>query len=298
LLFPGEAAGQRNVKGSWASTTTSAIAELERFRAGRVLAINVWSGNVTGIGADSLVGLNAHLEPVVLPATRYREHTGISTLALFIAMYRLAFWPTSGRPPIAQEYGSLAEAAEWLEEVRAACDEAAAWMADDVLTVTSSVQATELLERIEELLNLPLWRQRSLLYEVWALCATLEACEQAGWTAELRGLAETNGTWVLSVGPARDPVATLHNVFHDDISLDVWREPSRATATGQYTPDVTVSTPPPFARDLLIVEAKDRTKMQAGHHRAKDHWDQAPGERTARPRDSGAPAPSASSRPQ
>jgi hypothetical protein len=262
-------------------TARSAVAELELFRAERVLAMTVGSDSVSGIGITSAIGLNARLETVVVPGADYRDNTGISKLALFVTMYRTGSVFTRTRPAIALEPTDAATTRTWFERVTTACDQAASWLADDVLTVTGSVEATEMLEALEEFLNLPLWRQRSLLYEVWALCATLDTSEQAGWTAKLRGLTETAGVWVLPVGAASEPVATLLHASDQGISLDVWREPARATATAAFTPDITISTPAPFTRDLLIVEAKDRIKMQAGHDRARDRTDQAPSERTA-----------------
>lgn len=245
--------------------------ELERFRAERVLAHIVPSASVTGIDEMSAVGLGGDLGPVVLPATDYRLGTGVSSLAGFVAMWRLGLWSARSRPRI--EDLLLADPAalmSWLDWVTTSCDQAAAWLTNDVFVVTSSVDVTELLESIEEFLNLPLWRQRHLLYEVWVLCATLDACEQTDWVVKLRGLTRTNGIWALSVGPAEDPVATLRYRADPAISLDVWREPNRATSTGVLTPDITVSTPGPYLRDLLVVEAKDRHKMSLGRSRTQD----------------------------
>ena len=80
----------------------------------------------------------------------------------------------------------------------------------------------------------------------------------------MRGLTRTNGVWTLPVGPADNPVATLHHQADPAISLDIWREPNRITNAGTFTPDVTVSTPRPYARDLLVVEAKDRHYLALG----------------------------------
>ncbi len=38
----------------------------------------------------------------------------------------------------------------------------------------------------------------------------------------------------------------------------------RVTPDGELTPDVTVTTPAPYARDLVVVEAKDRHRMAVG----------------------------------
>lgn len=243
--------------------------ELEHFRAERALGQGVPGGGpqewVTGIDETSALGLRAHLQPVILPATSYWSGSGVSQLAAFTAMWRLGLWPPRHRDEIEDRvFADPRALTSWLDWVRTSCDEATAWLENDVLTVTAAADITGLIESIEEFLNLPLWRQRYLLYEVWVLCATLDASEQADWTVELSGLTRANGTWVLSVSPTDNPVATLRYRSDPAISLDVWREPDRATVGGVLTPDVTVSTPGRYLRDLLVVEAKDRQKMSVG----------------------------------
>jgi hypothetical protein len=252
-----------------------ALAEREHFRETRILGNTTHREKLAGVDETSViglrdnlgivVGLRDNLEPVVMPATGSWYGTGVSSLAGFIAMWRLGLspeiWRSEHRDQLLADPATLMS---WLDWVTTSCDQASAWLAGDVFTATSSVSATELAELIEEFLNLPLWRQRHLLYEVWILCATLDACEQGDWTVELCGLTHANGVWTLPAGPADDPVAALRH--HDDsaISLDVWREPDRITKAGTFTPDVTVSTPGPYVRDLLVVEAKDRYAMALG----------------------------------
>jgi hypothetical protein len=243
--------------------------ELERFRADRTLAARARSAYFATLAQDSAIGLRAdpELAPVVLTSDNYPEGTSMSALASFIAMWRLKMWAQRSREQIeAQILRSPAALANWLDWLKTSCDEAVAWLGGkDVFDVTRSVDVNEMRELIEEFLNLPLWKKRDLLYEVWTLCATLEACEQAGWRTELRGLTETDGKWVLQIKPTHDPVATLRYRADSAVSLDVWREPKRISRSGgELTPDVTVSTPSPYRRDLLIVEAKDKQKMPLG----------------------------------
>jgi hypothetical protein len=243
----------------------NAVAELEHFRATRMLGAVVDPFYVTGIEETSAIGLRDGLEPVAILATDRWSGTGISYLASFIAMGRLGLWAGRRRSTLQDQlFNSPAALMSWLDRVTACCDEASAWLADDVFTATRSVNAAELAELIEEFLNLPLWKQRDLLYEAWILCATLAACEQGGWITELRGLTHINGVWTLPVGPADDPVAALRRNADSAIFLDVWREPNRSTSAGKFTPDVTVSTPSPYVRDLLVIEAKDRRYMALG----------------------------------
>jgi hypothetical protein len=243
--------------------------ELERFRADRTLAARVRSTYFATLAQDSAIGLRAdpELAPIVLTTNNYSEGTSMSALASFIAMWRLKMWAQRSREQIeAQILRSPAVLADWLAWLKTSCDEAVAWVGrKDVFDVTRSVDVNEMRELIEEFLNLPLWKKRDLLYEVWTLCATLGASEQAGWRTELCGLTETDGVWVLQIKPTQDPVAALRYGADSAISLDVWREPKRISRSGvELTPDVTVSTPSPYPRDLLIIEAKDKQKMQLG----------------------------------
>ena len=243
--------------------------ELERYRAERILARTATPGNVTGINEMSAVGLRDDLTPVVVPATDHWPGTGVSSLAYFIAMWRLGFWSPKRRAEMERELlVDPWQLESWLGRIAASCNDAATWLTNDVFVSTGSAEVEELLELIKEFLNLPLWRQRHLLYEVWILCAILDACEQASWVVDLCGLTQPNGIWILSVGPADDPVAILRRSTDSAISLEVWREPKRITNDGErtltLTPDVTISTPSPYSRDLLIVEAKDRQKMSVG----------------------------------
>jgi hypothetical protein len=152
----------------------------------------------------------------------------------------------------------------WLANYRTACEQATSWLGNEAFQATGAVNVSELLEAVIEFLNLPLWRKRHLLYEIWVLCATLDACEQADWTVELNGLSREHGEWVLAVGRSHSPIATLRHADDPSITLSVWREPARKIGDEEFTPDVTVSTPSPYEWDLLVVEAKDKVKMASG----------------------------------
>lgn len=240
--------------------------EVERFRAERSFGTTALPGFVHGIQEQSGVGLLDDLEPVVIPVSDFWPSTGIGGLAAFVAMWRLGLWAErpQQRPENMDRLRDPIITAEWLSRVASACSEATAWLENEVLDVTSAVDVSEQIDALEEFLNLPLWRQRNLLYEVWVLCSTLDACEVAGWTVELSGLTATAGAWVLSVGPTATPTARLRLPAEEGVSLDVWREPARETSVGKLTPDVTVSTVGLYPRDLLVVEGKDRVKMSVG----------------------------------
>jgi hypothetical protein len=220
---------------------------------------------VAGVETTSGVALDADLDPVVVPTEPYWRGSGVSSLAGFVAMWRSGLYAT--RTCIQLEDSKLTDStrlASWLDTLRTSCEEATIWLTSGVFVPTGSADTSELIETVTEFLNRPLWRQRDLLYEVWVLCATLDAAERVGWTAELSGLTAADDVWVLTLQPATDPVARLRHADDPGVMLDVWREPRRATADGVLTPDVSVSTPGTRPSDLLVVEAKDRQRMAAG----------------------------------
>jgi hypothetical protein len=247
-----------------------AAAELERFRAEGLLAAPASRDLIAGIDDDSLVGLvqqqsgDGRVHPTVIPSRDHARGTAMSSLAQFVAMWRLGLHAKRSRSDVEMILASGPAAfEEWLSLVQRYCDQAEQWLRDDAVVPIGYVDLEELVERFEEYLDLPLWRGRQLLYEVWILCATLQACRDAGWTTKLRCLEHEGDVWNLTTKPTTTPVADL--CFNDDnnVTLHVWREPRRVTGSGVVTPDVTVSTPGDHPRDLVVIEAKDRYNMRA-----------------------------------
>jgi hypothetical protein len=229
---------------------SAALQELERFRADGVLGGTAHSYSVAGLDRPTFVGLDHSGGVVVRAADELAYGSPMSGLAQFVAM-----WRSGMHSP--RDYASSTA-----EDVRRACEEAAVWLREEVLTPTGSIEVEDLIERFEEFLNLPLWRGRQLLYEIWILCATLRTCRDLGWEPVLRLLRPDADEWVLDAKPTTAPVADLRNSRDRNIALEVWREPQRLTATGQVTPDVTIATPGDHPRDLVVIEAKDRYGMR------------------------------------
>lgn len=251
-----------NVK-DWAKA--SRLEEIERYRAKRSLGVTACPGFVHNVEELQIIGLNDKFEPVRQPVDEYYAGSGVSALAGFVAMWKLGLWATLHRTgPEDDLLGRPETRSDWLRWVISACHEAIVWLTTDILDVTHEVDTLSRIQAMEELLDLPFWKQRDLLYEIWILCATLDACQETGWATELCGLSSVDGSWVLSNKPTQSPVAKLRLVSDPCLTLDVWREPLRKTEFGDLTPDLTVSTPPPYVRDLLVVEAKDRIKMSVG----------------------------------
>ncbi|GAA0986198.1 hypothetical protein GCM10009555_063110 [Acrocarpospora macrocephala] len=232
--------------------------------------IGAWLGTARFNGVEpGFLGLNRRLETVWLaPPAGPRSRTDLGTLACFVAQWRGGHWSDRSSNLFGIVTSSTERLTAWLADLTEHCGTAASWLADRVLPPQSTVSARETVEILEDFLNLPMWRQRSLIYEIWVLCATLEACERAGWETSLLGLKETGKVWELPAHGADRPVALLSREAPEErIFLEVWREPRRATASGELTPDVTVSTPRPYVRDLVVVEAKDRVRMTARRRR-------------------------------
>jgi hypothetical protein len=233
----------------------SAVDELERFHAEGLLGATPVEYLIDGVDGPTFLGMDHTGASVARPARDGWDGSAMSHLAAFLTMWRAGMRPA--RDPSAAQVSP--------EVLHRACEEAAAWLRDGVLVPDRSVERQDVVESFEELLNLPLWRGRQLLYEVWVLVVTLRACGDAGWDAELRLLKSvTGGDWELTVAPSPDPVARLRHRSNRTLALDVWREPRRRTATGEVTPDITIATIDQDPRDLVVIEAKDRYDMRIG----------------------------------
>jgi hypothetical protein len=219
---------------------------------------------ITGLEDTSDVGLTAGLDTFIRPAAEFTSSAATGALAGFVAMWRTGAYARRSREQFEDDVLSTPAGLErWAVDLAAACDEASGWLGTLVVE-TGELELEEFVERFEEWLNLPLWRGRDLLYEIWILCATLRACEAAGWMTALQFVERDSDVWLLSTRPTTSPVAELVLRADPRVTLDVWREPDRSTPTGPLTPDVAVSTPGEHPRDLLVIEAKDRYRMALG----------------------------------
>jgi hypothetical protein len=249
---------------------SSFVTELERYRATGFLGTFVGRKSVTGIREDAMVGLDRDLRPVMADVDSYGSASGIGDLAGFVAMWRFGLFAPRSRAALEPLVSDPASLAAWLEWVTLTCGLAADWLAGRVVRETRSLETSALLEVVEEYLNLPLWRRRDLLYEIWLLCAVLGAAESDGWRGELTGLRETGGVWVFDAAAKTHPAAALapeplwsHAAPLEP--LDIWSEPELRGADGAVvTPDLVVSTQGALSRSLLVVEAKDREQFSSG----------------------------------
>ena len=248
------------------------LADVQTYRRQRILGIAQYTDRINGLGGHTFLGVDGDLRYRSFPTDKWQGGSGMAVLATFLAMRRVGAYSTPRRDVLETElFETPEQLAEWLDTVRTGCEEATQWLSEDVVTRSGALTISGEMERIREFLNLPLWHARDLLYEIWVLCATLAACEESGWDVELREL--EGEVWTLAVGATQRPVASLARGDMPDLSLDVWREPRRVDHQGGVlTPDVTISTPPPVLRDLVVVEAKDRLKMSVGSAQAADSW--------------------------
>lgn len=185
----------------------------------------------------------------------------VSALEQWCAKYQ-GHMPPRGEPDhLSTEIVNPEQATSWALTVTTACQEAQQWLLTMVWP-DRRLTTRQLVERIEQFLHLPVWRQRSLIYEVWLLVETIRTCSRAGWEVDLLGVDPAG--WRLPVARGTEPVAELRR---SDVKerLHVWREPRRcALDGGELTPDITVSTVGDPPRDLLIVEAKDKFRLSTG----------------------------------
>ena len=239
------------------------VGEVERFRATGLLGTLAVHDMVTKITQNSTIGVDRDLATVVIDEPEFPSGGGIGQLAGFVAQHRTGRW-SSRTARIQDILDDPHQALDWLVWLRKSAQEAAAWLREDAMVPVSTVPRTEMVEIFEQFLNLPLWQARELLYEIWVLCSTLDACEAAGWTVDLALTADSKGVWILGRGAGSTPVATIFRPDDTMVRLDVWREPDRQGRLGKVTPDVTIATPEPLVLDLLVVEAKDKLHLSVG----------------------------------
>lgn len=129
-----------------------------------------------------------------------------------------------------------------------------------------------LFERVLEMIDLPFWKDRARLYEVWVLVRTAQAVSAIPFLRAVPRLSLENDTCVLKL-PKSD---AKHPIFDIEICADEPRKAAllwfqRRTPDMQrslfrsYEPDVRCTrASSPFA-DLFIVECKDREALRRRH---------------------------------
>ncbi len=133
---------------------------------------------------------------------------------------------------------------------------------DVVAPVVDSEQVMTTLERLEEFLRLPFWKERWYLYELWTIVSVLNIAQQEG-RVDLCNINEVSPQifeWVLPGGNAQSPIATIGE---RPSLIDVWAG-RRTYHPGNrlgLEPDLRLSAENPAYHDLLIVENKDRRSV-------------------------------------
>lgn len=138
---------------------------------------------------------------------------------------------------------------------------------EQIVRPAGRVRQRAWLERVLDLVELPFWKERARLYEVWVLIRTARAASAAlPLHAEPR-VTERDGTRVFSLpkGNGRRPVVGLRADGPDGRLVAVlWfqRRTTDLRRLAQYEPDVRCTLPArPFA-DLFVVECKDRVGLR------------------------------------
>ncbi|HEY6249164.1 MAG TPA: hypothetical protein VI685_04340, partial [Candidatus Angelobacter sp.] len=151
----------------------------------------------------------------------------------------------------------------WLDRLQNALRGSSEWLSTEVWTSTGTAERVDVIEVFDDYLQLPLWRYRWLIYEIWLIALTLEATNRAGWQFQLT---LTNGndlakTWMLPKGPASRPCATINMPGHPETAIHVWYQGRWKRAGVDMMPDVALTTVQSPVHDLVLVEGKDRYRM-------------------------------------
>jgi hypothetical protein len=133
---------------------------------------------------------------------------------------------------------------------------------DAAAPVVASGRRKADLEQLIEFTELPFWKHRWFLYELWTLVRVLRVAATVG-DVGLEGLTETRPgvtEWLLPGGAAHGPVA---RVVKQSRSASVWTQlKSQHPATGSgLEPDLRIRSDDPDKSDIVLFENKDRLSL-------------------------------------
>jgi len=136
---------------------------------------------------------------------------------------------------------------------------------DAVAPIVAKGRQKATLERLIEFTELPFWKHRWFLYELWTLVRVLRVGATAG-DVKLEGLTEARPgviEWVLPGGSARSPVA---RVIKQKRSVSIWTQlKSQHPNTGAgLEPDLRIRADRALESDLFLIENKDRLALASG----------------------------------
>lgn len=214
------------------------------------------TSDTMGVAPDCIVTLNSDI---------YSDFRGspVGALACLCGLWKASIQ----REPSNSELSTLIHAPDglsaWLANLETALRGASEWLASEVWTPTGTLDRMDVVEVFDDYLQLPLWRYRWLIYEIWLIALTLEATNRAGWQARLI-LANENGsakTWVLPKAQASAPCATINIPGQSGADLHLWYQGRWKRAGVDMMPDVALTTIVAPVRDIIVVEGKDRYRM-------------------------------------
>jgi len=219
------------------------------------------------IAADSASGSIPDCIQLLDADDPYVSGTIIGSLACLCGIWKAAL----RRKPTKDDSQGLREALDtgdqdavirWLSALTSSLDEAGHWLREEVWQPMGTASRERILQDYEDFLNLPLWRHRWLLYEIWLIATTIQAAVSQGWVCRLHLVKAGADTWALPLGDAAEaPCALLNYPGAPEATIEVWYQDRRRRNCVDMKPDVALETPAPSRRDLVIVEGKDKYRM-------------------------------------
>lgn len=136
---------------------------------------------------------------------------------------------------------------------------------DDVAPIVGRAPRQATVEQLTEFTELPFWKHRWFLYELWTLVRVLDVAASAG-TVSLEGLTQLRPgvqEWKLPGGTASAPVARIAKGTR---RVSVWTQlkSQHPETRAGLEPDLRLRRDRPPEADLFLIENKDRLSITTG----------------------------------
>jgi hypothetical protein len=214
------------------------------------------ASDTMGVAPNCIVALNSDIYPDFYGSP-------VGALACLCGLWKAGIQREPSDSELSKLIGHPDGLTAWIASLETALRGASEWLANEIWTPAGTLDRMDVVEVFDDYLQLPLWRYRWLIYEIWLIALSLEAINRAGWHSRLT-LTNGNGsakTWMLPKAQASAPCATINIPGQPGADLHLWYQGRWKRAGVDMMPDVALTTTITPIRDIIVVEGKDRYRM-------------------------------------